>query len=62
MDDKAFYIPVGNGTETGFIQFLQDAEIPVQDLITKKLGHIEAVVPFSPIRKRSVTVVRHPDH
>lgn len=62
MDDKAFYVPVGNGTETGFIKFLQDAEIPVHDEIHKKLGKIETVVPFSTIRKRSLTALRHPDH
>ena len=61
MDDKAFYVPVGNGTEVGFIKFLQDAEIPVHELIKKKLGKIEAVIPFSSIRKRSVTAVRLPD-
>lgn len=62
MDDKAYYVPVGNGTETGFIKFLQDAEIPVHDDILKKLGKIETVVPFSTIRKRSLTALRHPDH
>jgi P-type Ca2+ transporter type 2C len=61
MDDGAMYVPVGSGTETGFIQFLQDAEIPVHEMITKKLGRIEAVIPFSPNRKRSITAVRHPD-
>lgn len=62
MDDKAYYVPVGNGTETGFIKFLQDAEIPVHDLIKQKFGRIETVIPFSTIRKRSLTAVRHPDH
>lgn len=33
MDDKAYYVPVGNGTEVGLIKFLQDAEIPVHDQI-----------------------------
>jgi magnesium-transporting ATPase (P-type) len=60
MDDKAFYVPVGNPTEVGLIKFLQDAEIPVHDIVRQKLGRIEAVVPFSTIRKRSVTAVRHP--
>lgn len=60
MDDKAFYVPVGNGTETGFLKFLQDAEIPIHDLIKDKIGRIEANIPFSSIRKRSVTVMRHP--
>ena len=30
-------------------------------MIKKKLGRIEAVIPFSTIRKRSITAVRHPD-
>jgi len=30
-------------------------------LIKKKIGQIEAVIPFSTIRKRSITAVRHPD-
>jgi magnesium-transporting ATPase (P-type) len=62
MDDKAFYNPVGNGTEVGFLRFLQDAEIPVHDIIKKKYGKIEAVVPFSSSRKRSVTAINHPDN
>lgn len=61
MDDKAYYVPVGQGTEVGLIKFLQDAEVPVHELITKKLGRVEVVVPFSTIRKRSVTAIRHPD-
>lgn len=61
MNDEAYYVPVGNGTEVGLIKFLQDAEIPVHDLIKKKLGRIEAVIPFSTIRKRSIAAVRHPD-
>jgi magnesium-transporting ATPase (P-type) len=31
-------------------------------LIKKKLGRIEAVIPFSAIRKRSITAVRHPEN
>lgn len=62
MDDKAYYVPVGNGTEVALLKFLQDAELPIHDLIKKKIGKIEAVVPFSSIRKRSVTAVRHPDN
>ena len=62
MNDKAYYVPVGNGTETGFIKFLQDAEIPVHDQIKRKLGRVETVIPFSTLRKRSLTAVRHPDH
>jgi hypothetical protein len=33
MDDKAYYVPVGNSTEVGLLKFLQDAEIPIHDLI-----------------------------
>ena len=62
MDDKAFYVPVGSGTEVGIIKFLQEAEIPVHDLIRKKFGRIETVIPFSTLRKRSIVAVRHPDH
>ncbi len=38
MNDKAMYIPVGNGTEVGLIMFLQDAEVPVHEIIKRKLG------------------------
>lgn len=62
MSDKAYYEPVGNGTEVGLIKFLQDAEIPVHELIKKKLGRIETIIPFSTIRKKSLVAVRHPDH
>jgi magnesium-transporting ATPase (P-type) len=30
-------------------------------LIKRKLNRIEAIIPFSTIRKRSITAVRHPD-
>ena len=43
------------------IKFLQDAEVAVQDQINKKLGHIETVIPLSPMRKRQVMAVRHPE-
>lgn len=61
MDDKAFYVPVGNGTDVGIIKFLQDAEVAVQDIIKKKLGRIECIIPMSPERKRQLIAVRHPD-
>lgn len=62
MNDQAYFIPVGNGTEVGLIKFLQDAELPVHDIIKKKLGNILTTIPFSTLRKRSVTAVRHPDN
>jgi hypothetical protein len=40
MDDKAFYVPVGNPTEVGFLKFLQDAEIPIHDDIKQKIGRV----------------------
>lgn len=40
MDNKAFYKPVGNNTEVALLKFLQDAEIPVHDLIRTKVGNI----------------------
>jgi magnesium-transporting ATPase (P-type) len=61
MDDQAFYVPVGNGTDIGMIKFLQDADVAVHDIIKRKLGRIETVIPLSPIRKRQVIAVRHPD-
>jgi magnesium-transporting ATPase (P-type) len=61
MDDKAFYVPVGNGTDVGMIKFLQDADVPVHDIIKKKFGRIETVIPLSPDRKRQTIAVRHPD-
>lgn len=33
----------------------------MHEVIKEKLGHIEAIVPFSTIRKRSIVAVRHPD-
>jgi magnesium-transporting ATPase (P-type) len=61
MADDAKYVAVGNGTEVGLVKFLQDAEIPVHEIIKKKINKIEAIIPFSSIRKRSVVAVRHPD-
>jgi magnesium-transporting ATPase (P-type) len=61
MDDEAFYVPVGNGTDVGMIKFLQDADVPVHEIIKKKFGRIETIIPLSPIRKRQVIAVRHPD-
>lgn len=55
------YVPVGNGTETGLIRFLQDAEIPVHEIIKRKLNKIQTTIPFSSIRKRSVVAMHLPD-
>ena len=61
MNDEAFWEPIGNGTEVGLIKFLQDAEVPVHDIMKKSFGRIETEFPFSTLRKRQVTVVRHPE-
>jgi magnesium-transporting ATPase (P-type) len=61
MDEKAYYVPVGNGTEVGLIKFLQDAEIPVHEIIKEKFGKIQTVIPFSTIRKKMVTAVKFED-
>ena len=52
---------MGNGTDVGLFKFLQEAEVPIHEQIRKKLGHIETIIPLSPIRKRQVIAVRHPD-
>jgi len=59
--DTTTYVPVGSGTEVGYLRFLQDAEVPVHLLIQRKLGKIQAQSPFSPFRKRSVVALTHPD-
>ena len=43
------------------IRFLQDAEVPVHEEIRRKIGNIETVIPLSPIRKRQVIAVKHPE-
>ena len=40
MDEKALYQPVGSGTEVGLIRFLQEAEVPVHEIIKRKLSQI----------------------
>jgi len=61
MNDEAFWEPIGNGTEVGLIKFLQDAEVPVHDIMKKSFGRVETEFPFSTQRKRQVTAVRHPE-
>jgi magnesium-transporting ATPase (P-type) len=62
MDEHAYYVPTGNGTEVGLIRFLQDAEVPVHEIIKRKLNRIQATIPFSTIKKRSVVAMSHPDN
>jgi P-type Ca2+ transporter type 2C len=55
--DANNYVAVGQSTEVALIEFLQDADVPVHLLITKKFGKIKASCPFSPQTKRSAVVV-----
>ena len=55
------YIPVGNGTETCLLRFLQDADIPIHLLTNRKLGRVKAHSPFCSKIKRSAIAILHPD-
>jgi len=39
------YVPVGDGTEVGFLKFLQNADVPIHHRIK---GRFEKVVAFKP--------------
>jgi magnesium-transporting ATPase (P-type) len=41
------YVPVGDGTEVGFLKFLQDADVPIHTLIKERFEKVVAVVPKS---------------
>jgi len=60
MSDTTF-VPSGNGTEVGLLNFLQDADIPIHHLIQRKNGRIRAVVPFNSENKLSAVAIEHPD-
>lgn len=36
MTENSFYIPVGNGTEVSLIKWLQNADVPVHDILAMK--------------------------
>jgi len=61
MNENAFYVPSGNSTEVSMFKFLQDAEIPVHEIIRKKAGNVLYEDAFSTIRKRSLVALKHPD-
>ena len=61
MTENSFYVPIGNGTEVSLIKWLQDAEIPVHDVMAKKEGRVYAQVPFDSKLKRSIIAVHHPE-
>jgi magnesium-transporting ATPase (P-type) len=55
------YVPTGNATEVGLLNFLQDADIPIHYLIQRKAGRIRAVLPFNSDNKLSAVAIEHPD-
>lgn len=60
MSEDAKYIPNGNGTEVAMLKFLQENNVPIQDLMTnrQRVSEFECTIPFNPIRKRQATVYR----
>ena len=58
---EAVYKAVGNGTEVGLLNFLQDADVPIHLLINKKIGNILMISPHSPETKRSAVAIESPD-
>ena len=62
MTENSFYVPVGNGTEVSLIKWLQEAEIPVHEIMAQRdQGNlVMAQVPFNSQLKRSIIAVRHP--
>jgi magnesium-transporting ATPase (P-type) len=62
MDENAFYVPVGNGTEVSLLRWLQGAEIPVHTIIkTKETAALKAQLAFNPAEKISVVAVQFDD-
>lgn len=59
MNENAFYIPVGNGTEVSLLKWLQRAEIPVHALIKNKETQLRASFPFSSEEKYSIAVMEN---
>lgn len=60
MSQDARYTPEGNGTEVGMLRFLQENDVPIHELMVKKQreGEHECSIPFGPVRKRQVEVIR----
>lgn len=61
MNENAFYIPKGNGTDVSLLKWLQEAEIPVHEYVSRKHDLIVGQAPFDPISKREVVAFRNPD-
>lgn len=57
INENAFYIPVGNGTDVSLLKWLQRAEIPVHALIKNKETQLRANFPFSSDEKYSISAM-----
>lgn len=55
------YKAVGDGTEVGLLNFLQDADFPIHLMIQKKIGQVIMKSPMSPETKRSAVAIQNPD-
>jgi Ca2+ transporting ATPase len=62
MTDKAMYEPVGNGTECGMLRFLQKNNVPVHDMLKRKVGKIISDIPFDAVTKKMTIAMQHPDN
>lgn len=57
---EGVYEPVGNSTEAAMLNFLYENKINVHEKLAERQreSEIECTIPFSPLRKRQVTVIR----
>ena len=57
---QAIYQPRGNSTEVAMLNFLYENNLKVHDLLSKRQreSEIECTIPFNPIRKSQVSVIR----
>ena len=55
------YVPDGKSTENAIITYLQGTGVKAEDVISSKDDHIILSIPFTSRRKRTTTVIRHPD-
>jgi Ca2+ transporting ATPase len=61
MGDEATYVAVGSGTETAMLRFLQENQLPVHELIKRKLDRVQTTIPHTSARRRMTVAVAHPD-
>lgn len=59
-DDNGRFVPKGNCTEQGLINFLLEVNVHAYDVIRQKENNILQQIPFNSGRKRACTVLR--DH